>query len=218
MINHLIVVDGKHVLTASADKTIKRWVAKKDKAQHTFLGHTGPVNKLASLGESLVASASDDKTVRIWDYSLKKDSIHTLEGHESRVTQLAYLRAPCLLASGADDGNVKIWSTEDGFRCLQTLKVGSNIEHLVFLGTYDVVDQQHIGATSPSANAKDPLGLESTTHFKHEDQGAKIEAGDSKHSNLTIEVLLTVSQGSKIKLWDARSGTLTKEFVNSHKD
>jgi len=117
-INHLIVVDGKIVLTASADKSIRRWVAKKDKAQHIFLGHTAAVNMLATLVDSLFASAGDDKTVRIWDYSVKKECIHVLEGHDSRVTQLAYLRGPSLLASGSDDGTARIWSKEDGFRCL----------------------------------------------------------------------------------------------------
>jgi len=69
------------------------------------------------------------------------------------------MRGPSLLASGAEDGIVRIWSKDDGFRCLQTLKVGGTIEHLGFLGSYEVVDLHQLGSTSPAANANDPLGL-----------------------------------------------------------
>jgi WD40 repeat protein len=134
------VVKNKHIYTASSDKTIKRWVAKKEKAQLTLVGHKASVLRLENIDESTIASCGVDKTVMIWDVSMKKESTHTLEGHEASVTLLLYLKDAGLLASGSVDGTVRIWDKQSSYSCLSVLRAGSEVQVLTYIGIYDVFD------------------------------------------------------------------------------
>jgi WD40 repeat protein len=54
-----------------ADKLIKLWDAYTGEIIKTLQGHSEGVSDIAWSGEGdLIASASDDKTVRIWDLNL----------------------------------------------------------------------------------------------------------------------------------------------------
>jgi WD40 repeat protein len=56
----------------------------------------------------LLASGSDDKTVKIWEVASAR-LLHTLSGHDSYVYSVAFSPDGRLLASGIDNGTVKIW-------------------------------------------------------------------------------------------------------------
>jgi WD40 repeat protein len=67
-----------------------------------------------------LASASDDRAVRIWDAS-SGACLQTLEGHSSLVRSVAFSHDSTRLASACHDSTVKIWDASSG-ACLQTLK------------------------------------------------------------------------------------------------
>lgn len=50
----------------------------------TLTGHSKKVNCLIQLTDTYVASGSNDKTIKIWDYN-NCQCIFTLEGHESEI-------------------------------------------------------------------------------------------------------------------------------------
>ena len=70
------------------------------------------ISGLCSLGKGLFASASDDRTIRIW----QKDSgecVKTLLGHTSCITDASSL-GKNLIASGSCDETVRVWNVESG--------------------------------------------------------------------------------------------------------
>ncbi len=75
----------------------------------TLTGHGEGVWSVAFASNNVLASGSDDKTIRLWDantgYLLK-----TLEGHLVNVLQVTF-DSNNLLASGSDDGTIKLWGT-----------------------------------------------------------------------------------------------------------
>src|SRR3954451_14694708 len=75
----------------------------------TLEAHSGSVNSVAFSGDSTrLASASYDRTVKIWDASSGK-CLQTLEGHSSSVYLVAFSGDSTRLASASGDRTIKIW-------------------------------------------------------------------------------------------------------------
>ncbi|KAK2050657.1 hypothetical protein LZ31DRAFT_580856 [Colletotrichum somersetense] len=85
----------------------------------TFEGHRGGVTSVAVSGDGTqLASASYDRTIKIWDLTTGQ-CLQTFKGHTGIVTSVAW----------SEDTTAKVWDTTG--RCLQTLECHS--EHTTFL-------------------------------------------------------------------------------------
>jgi WD40 repeat protein len=58
--------DGKTVVTASLDKTIKLWDAQSGKLLRTLTGHTDGVLALGVTPKGQIISSGRDETIKIW--------------------------------------------------------------------------------------------------------------------------------------------------------
>jgi TolA-binding protein len=105
--------DGKTVVSAGGDKTVKLWDLAAAKERHTFRGHTDAVTVVAvSPDGNVLASASMDKTVRLWDLATAKERFQLRSSDIP--TSLAFSPDGKLLASGAWPGSVKLWDLATG--------------------------------------------------------------------------------------------------------
>ena len=80
-------------------------------------GHTASVGSLAFKPNSyLLASASSDKTIRIWDVGDNTNLRHvrTLRGHTEAVISVAWSPDGRVLASASADGTVRLWNPSNG--------------------------------------------------------------------------------------------------------
>jgi WD40 repeat protein len=95
--------------------------ALRDDSSAVLTGHGAPVNSVAfgttTLGQPLLASASDDHTVRLWDPIDGSPIGKPLTGHHDGVSSVAFGTTTCgepLLASASWDGTIRLWNPDNG--------------------------------------------------------------------------------------------------------
>src|SRR5258706_13850488 len=104
--------DGKRLISASHDATLKLWYLEIGECLHTFVGRGQPVRAVAISSDGRrVASASQDSTARIWDVETG-EQFAQLAGHDGPGMGIAFLPDGTLLTVG-EDGTLRIWSIPD---------------------------------------------------------------------------------------------------------
>ncbi|HZF55699.1 MAG TPA: protein kinase [Polyangiaceae bacterium] len=95
-------------------------------------GHTGSLNAVAiSPDGSTLATASDDRTIRLWDMATGEARV--LTGHTDEVWGVRFSPRGDLLASGGKDATTRIWDLKTGAsRVLTGHDLG--VERLLFSG------------------------------------------------------------------------------------
>lgn len=112
------------MLTGGADRTIKKWDTRAlaPRALWTKRAHEKDINAIdISPDDRLFASASQDRTVKIWSAD-EGETVAVLRGHRRAVWSVKFAPAAGrMVATGSIDRTVKLWSLAD-YSCLRTLE------------------------------------------------------------------------------------------------
>jgi len=105
--------DGR-LLAVGVDDTVNLCDPTTGKVKTTLRGHTDLVWDVAfSPNGKIVATASDDGTLKLWD-TASGALMHTLKGHGGSATSVAFSPNGTIVASGGGDGTVILWNPRTG--------------------------------------------------------------------------------------------------------
>lgn len=191
----LAALDDGRVVSGCADNTVRVMELDFDQSSGRASGHEDRVRALAVLpGGQRVVSASQDKTLRLWD-SRSGEILQTLRAHEQRINALAVLSDGRVI-SGSDDKTLRVWAVESG-ELLATLR--GHDHHVTAVAALS--DGRLVSGSQD--NCLRIWNLEtgkcvSTLHGHESVVTAVIQLRDGR--------LVSSAQDRTMRVWDSRSG------------
>ena len=105
--------DQQFVAIGGSDKRVRIYQTSDGKATGLIKKHTEWVTAVAySPDGKYLGTADRNGGIEIWESGAEPKPYNSLTGHKSAVTALAFM--PGVLASGGEDGTVKLWSVKEG--------------------------------------------------------------------------------------------------------
>ena len=166
----------------------------------TILEHGGSIQSVefSPVDNSVVASASDDHTIKLWN--LRVDTAITLRGHTGQVNAVAFSPNGQLLASGSNDQTFKLWNIPQQ-QHIATFK------HIPIVGL--APSQVNAVAFSPDGQSLASAGYQGVKLWDVDNQ---IETATLQHEDWVSAIVfspngerLAAVDGKQMKIWDVQN-------------
>jgi WD40 repeat protein len=125
--------DAKYLATGDQDRTVHFWVVSKAKDLE-MTGYPIKVRELAWTADSSLLATGGGADITVWDCSgrgPRGTEANVLEGHQDKINALAFSHTN-ILASGSDDGEIRLWEPIRHGTSLVTLGVPSSVSRLAW--------------------------------------------------------------------------------------
>ena len=164
----------------------------------TVLRHGGSVQtvKFSPVDNSLIASASDNSTIKLWN--LQNDTVTTLRGHSRKIHSVAFSPDGQLLVSGSDDWTFRLWDVEAGAHI-------ATLEHIIDRNRSAVIEV----AFSPDGELLATAGMD----VKLWEVSTQNEIETLQHNEWVValafspngELLATGDNQGNVNIWDVQA-------------
>ncbi len=173
----------------------------------TLRGQGGAVGAVAwSPDGSLLATTSNDASVRIWD-GASHGCLHTITAHVQGIRGAAFDRHGRVLATGSDDGTVKLWEV-GSWKLLKSLDFSAVLPYcqsLAFSPREDI-----LAASARQRAALIDIASGKIRHRLHEgNDGIYVTQVAFDPTGATVA---TVSYDKLVQVWDVSGGKLLTTF------
>lgn len=197
--------DGRYVLTAANDATIRLWDTQTGEEIRQFIGHTELVNlALFSPDGELILSGSADRTVRLWDTETGEE-IGRLPDHNSPIWMVAF----------APDGEHVLTSDESGTAWLWHIATAEVVQ--TFQGHSDVILWSEFAA---DGHAVATGSIDRTARLWDVATGEEVRQFVGHSGSVSsVQVspdgryLLTASYDNTARLWDIATSQELRTFI-----
>ena len=166
---------------------------------NSFKAHDDQIVRILQLPNGYVATASNDKRVKIWDPSNNSNwiLIRNYTGHQNAVFAVDYISADTI-ASGSSDGTIRIWYISTGVLVKQ-----------IIVGYVDVLSLQLL---SNSFHLAAGLSNKSLTIYNINDSSivSTLQGHTESLRDLKLignNLLASSSNDQTIRIWDLKTNT-----------
>lgn len=198
--------EENHIVAATYGNDVLLVDWKRKEIIRTFRGHGKSVGAAAYLGNNMLATGSNDGTVRIWDMSLGKELKKLLNGR-AEIIALSTSRDQKLLGCGTGDGAIFVFDITTG---KSVLEVNGHQGGVVWSVGF-TIDNSKLVSTSNDRLVKIWNIEKAICDFSltgHE--GSVLTQAIHKNG----QILATGSSGDKkIIVWDLRNGKKQAEII-----
>ncbi|KAJ4177379.1 hypothetical protein NW755_013888, partial [Fusarium falciforme] len=201
----LVFAPKRSLIRTSFENSVPGWLTIRPRVKEdwdacllTLEGHNGEVRSVVfSHDSTMVASASSDKTVRIWNAKTGKCE-QVLEGHSWPVSSVVFSHDSSMVASASYDKTVRIWNAKTG-KCEQVLEGHSDsVNSVVFSHDSTMVASASRDKTVRIWNAKTGK-CEQVLEGHSDDVNSAVFSPDST-------MVASASRDKTVRIWNAETG------------
>ena len=191
--------DGKILVVAGGDGTIRLLDGVSGLEQRTFSGHTNAIYlAVFSPDEKLLASSSRDLTARVWDIASGRE-LHKFTGFRCAVKAVEFSPDGRTIAASGNDGMIKIWDLKTEKELHSFVHINSaDVDMSVYSIAFDRTGKKIYGANGDGTISEWDIAKQKETKVWKAHDGWTFQI----RFNRDYSMLASSGQDAVVKLWD----------------